>query len=42
MFLLLTKLKETDKPLSTFKEGKQTQALANKLKSKLKKKRVSY
>lgn len=23
MFLLLTKLKETDKPLSTFKEGKQ-------------------
>lgn len=31
MFLLLTKLKE---PLSTFKEGKQTQALANKLKSK--------
>lgn len=34
MFLLLTKLKETDKPLSTFKEGKQPQALANKLKSK--------
>lgn len=38
MFLLLTKLKETDKPLPPFKEGKQqTQALVNKLKSKSKK-----
>lgn len=34
MFLLLTKLKETDKLL---KKENKTQALANKLKSKLKK-----